>query len=44
MQNHDLRAVMTDVENVVRRHPGQSLAAAVIVGFLFGRLFRGYSA
>ena len=43
VRDHDVRAVMTDVEGVVRRHPGEALAAAAVVGFLFGRLFRNNS-
>ena len=45
VRDHDVRAVMSDVEGFVRRHPGQSLAAAVVLGFLLGRMFRSnYSA
>jgi len=40
IREHDVKAMMNDVEGLVRRHPGQALAAAVAAGFLFGRVFR----
>jgi ElaB/YqjD/DUF883 family membrane-anchored ribosome-binding protein len=40
VREHDVSAMMDDVEGLVRRHPGQSLLAAAAVGFLVGRLFR----
>ena len=40
LREHDLKAMMTDVQDLARRYPGQSLAAAAAVGFLVGRLFR----
>jgi hypothetical protein len=32
--------LMSDVQNIVKTHPGKSLAAAVIVGFLAARALR----
>jgi ElaB/YqjD/DUF883 family membrane-anchored ribosome-binding protein len=40
VRDHDVKAMMTDVEHVVRRHPGQSLLIAAAVGFLLGRAFK----
>jgi len=40
LRDHDARQMMGDVENVVRKHPGQSLLVAAAVGFLVGRAFR----
>jgi ElaB/YqjD/DUF883 family membrane-anchored ribosome-binding protein len=40
VREHDLKAMMTDVQDLARRYPGQSLAVAAAVGFLVGRLFR----
>jgi ElaB/YqjD/DUF883 family membrane-anchored ribosome-binding protein len=40
VRDHDVQDMMADLENVVRRHPGQSLVAAAAVGFLLGRAFR----
>lgn len=40
MKTHELKDVVTDIEECVKRNPGQSLMAAVFVGFLAGRLFR----
>ena len=40
IRDHDVQAMMTDVENVVRRFPGRSLLIAAGVGFLLGRALR----
>ncbi|MBI2816053.1 MAG: hypothetical protein HYX72_03850 [Acidobacteria bacterium] len=40
IREHDFSALMKDVEDLVRRHPGPSLAAAVFAGFMVGRMFR----
>jgi len=37
IRENDFRAMVEDVSGVVRRYPGQALAAAVVVGFLAGR-------
>ena len=39
VRKHDVQDMMADLENLVRRHPGQSLVAAAAVGFLLGRAF-----
>lgn len=40
VREHGVQDMMGDLENFVRRHPGQSLFAAAAVGFLLGRAFR----
>jgi ElaB/YqjD/DUF883 family membrane-anchored ribosome-binding protein len=40
LRDHDLRDMMGDFENVVRRRPGQALLGALAVGFLVGRAVR----
>jgi len=40
IREHDVRAMLTDVEDVVKRNPGPSLLIAVAIGFLIGRAFR----
>ncbi|MGH9630904.1 MAG: hypothetical protein ACRD7E_21545 [Bryobacteraceae bacterium] len=40
MQDHSFRDMMDDVGQVVRRHPGPSIAAAAAVGFLLGAAMR----
>ena len=42
VREHNIQDMMGDVENFVRRHPGQSLVAAAAVGFLLGRAFKRY--
>jgi len=37
IRENDFRAMAEDVSSVVRRYPGQALAAAAVVGFLAGR-------
>jgi ElaB/YqjD/DUF883 family membrane-anchored ribosome-binding protein len=39
MKTHEMKDVVADVGQAVRRNPGQSLLAAVAVGFLAGRMF-----
>jgi len=40
VREHNVRDMMSDVEQFVKSHPGQSLVAAAAVGFLVGRAFR----
>jgi ElaB/YqjD/DUF883 family membrane-anchored ribosome-binding protein len=40
LRDHDARAMMEDLEGLVRRYPGQALAAAAVVGFFAGRALR----
>jgi ElaB/YqjD/DUF883 family membrane-anchored ribosome-binding protein len=40
IREHDVKAMFSDVENVVRRNPGPSLLIAAALGFLIGRAFR----
>jgi hypothetical protein len=40
LRQHDLKAMMGDVQDLAKKYPGQCLAAAVGVGFLLGRLLR----
>ncbi len=40
IREHDVRSMMTDVEQIVKRNPGPSLLIAVAIGFLIGRAFR----
>jgi ElaB/YqjD/DUF883 family membrane-anchored ribosome-binding protein len=40
LREHDLKAMVTDVQKLAKKYPGQSLAVAAVVGFLIGRLFR----
>jgi ElaB/YqjD/DUF883 family membrane-anchored ribosome-binding protein len=40
IREHDVRAMLSDVEDIVKRNPGPSLLIAVAVGFLIGRAFR----
>lgn len=39
VREHDVNAMVQDVQHLVKRHPGGSLLAAAAVGFLVGRLF-----
>src|SRR5256885_1673558 len=39
IRENDVRAMMDDMQDVVRRHPGPALAAAVVAGFLVGKAF-----
>jgi ElaB/YqjD/DUF883 family membrane-anchored ribosome-binding protein len=38
---HDTKAMIEDAGDLVRRYPGQFLAAGAILGFLVGRSLRG---
>lgn len=40
LREKDLKGMMNDVNTLVRRYPGQSLAVAAVVGFAFARMFR----
>ena len=40
IRDNDARAMMEDAADFMRRYPVQSLAAAVVVGFLAGRAIR----
>lgn len=40
IREHDVRAMISDVEQIVKRNPGPSLLIAVALGFLIGRAFR----
>lgn len=41
MRTRDVRNMASDVEDLVRRNPGQSMVAALAVGFLLGAALRG---
>ncbi len=40
IREHDVRAMLSDIEDVVKRNPGPSLLIAAAIGFLIGRAFR----
>jgi ElaB/YqjD/DUF883 family membrane-anchored ribosome-binding protein len=40
IREHDVRAMTSDLEAIVRRNPGPSLLIAAAIGFLIGRAFR----
>lgn len=40
IREHDVRGMVSDLEEVVKRNPGPSLLIAVAIGFLIGRAFR----
>jgi ElaB/YqjD/DUF883 family membrane-anchored ribosome-binding protein len=40
IREHDVKAMLSDVEEIVKRNPGPSLLIAAAVGFLIGRAFR----
>ena len=40
LREHDTRRMLSDLEDVVRSRPGQSLLIAAAIGFLVGRAFR----
>jgi ElaB/YqjD/DUF883 family membrane-anchored ribosome-binding protein len=40
LRDHDSKAMMRDCEELVRRYPGQFLAAGVFLGFFLGRSLR----
>ena len=39
VRQNDLKDMLTDVEQLVKKNPGPSLVAAAFVGFLVGRAF-----
>lgn len=41
LRDHDVHAMAEDLGGLVKRYPGQALAAAAVVGFLAGRALRG---
>ena len=40
LRDHDAKAMVEDLGGIIKRYPGQALAAAVFVGFLAGRAMR----
>ncbi|MFY9531223.1 MAG: hypothetical protein WAR24_20130, partial [Candidatus Acidiferrales bacterium] len=40
LRQTDVKGMMNDVQDLVKRYPGQSLAAAAVVGFLLARVLR----
>ena len=40
IREHDVKAMVSDVEDIVKRNPGPSLLIAAAIGFLIGRAFR----
>ena len=40
IRQNDLKAMTDDVTGLVRRYPAQSLAAALVAGFVLARSFR----
>ena len=40
LRGHDVKAMIKDVEQLVRKNPGPSLIAATALGFLMARAFR----
>jgi ElaB/YqjD/DUF883 family membrane-anchored ribosome-binding protein len=40
VRNHDFKEMAGDVEELVKRYPGQSLAAAAVLGFLLARVMK----
>ena len=40
IREHDVKGMLVDVEEVIRRNPGPSLLTAASIGFLIGRAFR----
>jgi ElaB/YqjD/DUF883 family membrane-anchored ribosome-binding protein len=40
LHEHDARAIVEDLKELVRRHPGPAIATATIFGFAFASLFR----
>jgi len=40
IRQHDVQAMMGDIQELAKRYPGQCLAVAVGFGFFLGRLFR----
>jgi ElaB/YqjD/DUF883 family membrane-anchored ribosome-binding protein len=42
VRENDVKAMMDDVENLVKRYPARALVAAAAFGFLVGRLFQSH--
>jgi ElaB/YqjD/DUF883 family membrane-anchored ribosome-binding protein len=40
IREHDVKAMVSDVEEIIKRNPGPSLLIAAAIGFLIGRAFR----
>ena len=40
IREHDIKTMLSDVEDMVKRNPGPSLLIAAAIGFLIGRAFR----
>lgn len=40
MREHDTGTILSDAVQYVREHPKRSIIAAVVVGFILGRIFR----
>ncbi|MDP9337282.1 MAG: hypothetical protein M3P45_00275 [Acidobacteriota bacterium] len=40
VRDHDFKEMAADVTDLVKRYPGQSLAAAAVLGFLLARVMR----
>jgi ElaB/YqjD/DUF883 family membrane-anchored ribosome-binding protein len=40
IREHNMGAMVSDVEGIVKRNPGPSLLVAAAIGFLIGRAFR----
>ncbi len=40
IREHDVKAMLSDMEEIVKRNPGPSLLIAAAIGFLIGRAFR----
>jgi hypothetical protein len=38
IRNHDAQTIWSDFSAVLRRHPAESLAAALVLGVIIGRL------
>jgi ElaB/YqjD/DUF883 family membrane-anchored ribosome-binding protein len=40
VREHSTNEMLNDVETYVKEHPAQSVAGAVVAGFLLGRILR----
>lgn len=40
MREHDAKAMVGDIESLIKAHPGKFLVGALVFGFLAGRAFR----
>ena len=40
VRENDAGAMIGDVQDLVRRYPGQAVVAGIVLGFLLGRMFR----